>query len=82
MSDNFTKGQNKEVLFQRERSLGSDLLNKNHYGLWIGLVERLGMRHGQHVETYRRFMQTGGAKPQEGRFSRDRSRGRVQDRSS
>ena len=86
-ASDFTKGQNPQVLYQRERALGSELLNKNHYSMWLELATRLGMGRAQwdNLATYRQFMQTGGTQPRVERSSRDRSRssGRIShDRSS
>ena len=75
------------MLFQRERALGADLLNKSHYSMWLELATRLGMGRQQwdNLATYRQFMQTGGTQPRVERSARDRSRssGRyAHDRSS
>ena len=74
-------------MFQREIALGSDLLNKSHYAMWIKLAERLGMgpTESAQLATYRQFMQTGGSQPRVERYSRDRSRSSTRfshDRSS
>ena len=87
VASEFSKGQNRGVTFQREVALGSDLMNKSHYSMWIQLAERLGMGPAQAAQlgTYRQFMQTGGSQPRVERFSRDRSRSttrREHDRSS
>ena len=85
MASEFTKGQNPDVLFQRERALGAELLNKSHYTMWLELAARLGMgpSESENIATYRQFMQTGSSTPRVDRQSRDRSRGRFShDRSS
>ena len=87
VASDFTKGQNPHVLYQRERALGAELLNKAHYAMWLELAKRLGMGRAQwdNLATYRQFMQTGGSQPRVERSSRDRSRssGRyTHDRSS
>ena len=86
VASEFTKGQNPDVLFQRERSLGAELLNKSHYSMWLEFASRLGMRRAEsaNIATYRQFMQTGSSQPRVERQSRDRSRsGRFShDRSS
>ena len=64
------------MLFQREQSLGAELLNKSHYSMWLELASRLGMGRKQwdSLATYRQFMQTGGTQPRVERSERDRSR--------
>ena len=76
VASEFTKGQNPDVLFQREQSLGAELLNKSHYSMWLELASRLGMRRAEsaNIATYRQFMQTGSSQPRVERHSRDRSR--------
>lgn len=62
MSNEFTRSQHFDVVFQRSQRLGEETLNRTCYQMWSALADRLGMdRSGKNSKLviYRSFLTTG-----------------------
>lgn len=71
VSQDFSHGQNFEVVQQRAQSLGEETLNRTSYAMWGKHADRLGMTNSgaDRLRIYRSFLTTGF-----GPTGRDRSR--------